>query len=274
MVNFNAAINYVNNLGNSALGYVANNPGKSVGGFIVLDGFTNGFGMSQDMLDAVIANEGLAENSARAAAGEFGEILEETNDVAFNWSDMLTEGAQRAAGFLGETEDGNVLYGIAEGLNAGTDVLTDGEEIAYNSFTQGEFTWDTQDEWYETFGGNGEEPTESAGGEPSTDPVEDSAEMDNVDSGDSGGTTPDQGYDTFAEGLEAQDQSSVEYIEGALEADPGLVDEASVEDDGLYVDSVRVEWSEIDSSTEEYLRDAAEDGDLAQALSEYEQENL
>lgn len=263
MININAAINYVNNLGNSALSYVANNPGKSVGGFIILDGFTNGFGMSQDMLDAAIANEGLAENSARAAAGEFGEILEETNDVAFNWSDMLTEFTQTAVGYMGTTEDGNVLYPVAEGLNAVTDVAADGEEIAYNSITEGEFTWETKDEWYHS--------SASEAAEPSTGSVEGSGEMDGVDSE---GMTPDQEYDALVQSLENQDESSLDHINTALRADKGLVENASIDGNELNIDEVQAYLTKVDPETEEILREADHKGYLADVLSKYEEENL
>jgi len=87
--------------------------------------------------------------------------------------------------------------------------------------------------------------------------------------------TPTPDYSGFAEGLQSQNSSSVEYVEGALEADPGQVETVEVDDEGLYVDSVLIEWDapEMTDSMEQYLRSAAEEGNLAQELSNYETQN-
>lgn len=98
------------------------------------------------------------------------------------------------------------------------------------------------------------------------------------DVGDTGDTRDGSGginnYSRFEAGLKNQDSESLSYLEGALEADPGGVDEVSFESDGLYVDSVLAEWGEMDNSTRNYLQKAEKSGDLDEWLTRYEEENL
>lgn len=81
-------------------------------------------------------------------------------------------------------------------------------------------------------------------------------------------------YSRFESGLQNQSSQSLDYVEGALESDPGQVGEVSFESDGLYVDSTVAEWDRMDRSMKNYLERAEKSGDLDEWLSEYESQNL
>lgn len=83
-------------------------------------------------------------------------------------------------------------------------------------------------------------------------------------------------YSRFESGFQNQNSESLEYVEGALEEDPGTVSGVSFESDGLYVDSTVVEWDnpKMDGAMRDYLEKAEKSGNLADWLSTYEQRNL
>lgn len=120
--------------GQSAKNYAQNNPKKAVAGIIAVDGVTNGFGMTTDMGDALLLNDGLMNGSAIQGAGEFAEVVEETNDVAFNWADMGVEAADAIISVGGhfDTGDGNFFALIPDAADVVTETVTDGEEYAWN----------------------------------------------------------------------------------------------------------------------------------------------
>lgn len=154
--------NEVQNQATNAGVWAMDNPYKAGGLAIASDVVTNGGDMSADLADFFFSNDGLAQNSPKAGAREFAEVLEETNDVLFNWTDMATEGLKGATSMGGTLEDGNLAYGVAEGLDGVADMLTDGEEIIYNG-VRGEGFTDPGTEWYEEIGnlfGGGEAPAD------------------------------------------------------------------------------------------------------------------
>ncbi len=91
-----------------------------------------------------------------------------------------------------------------------------------------------------------------------------------------GGSSRIVDYKDFETGLKSQSPESLTYVEGALEADPGDVNDVSFESDGLYIDSTVAEWDhpDMDQSMRTYLENAEQSGDLDEWLSKYEKQNL
>lgn len=165
---------------------------EALGVFLFLDGTTNGFGMTADTIDFFLSNDGVANGSLAQFGGEGYEILEETNDVAFNWADMLAELGKNTAAIGGTTEDGNIAYWVADGLENITEAFADTGEVAKNVY-EGDGFHGEPTEWYESnyAGGDGAAQDPGTSGEP----------------GNQGTDTPEPTEDTYTE---TEDQGTQE----------------------------------------------------------------
>jgi hypothetical protein len=292
--------------------WAADNPKKSAVVFIAADGATNGFGMTTDTLDAFFANDGLQSGSAVEGVVEFGEAGEEVNDVLVNPLDMSVGAVDYLVSVGGnfDWEDGNVFALVPDAANGVTEFLGDGEVYFVNAVSGDGLT--AEPEIYEeqplqsyvnavtsTFNGafeavsgfldggsggenpaNGTEGSNVSGENGATDlngtepdpqnGYQNGNEVGNGATDDPAVSDPVGNYSEFASQI--QNSDSAGYIEGALQADPGEVEEVRVGDDGVYFDSVVAEWSEMDQSTEEYLRSAAEESNLTELFRQYENE--
>lgn len=128
--------------------WVGDHKAETAGGLLVLDITTNAGHFTGQTVDAFFSNDGVREGSLRVGMHEFGEILEESNDVLFNWTDMLWEGAEASLGAVGKTEDGNLAYAIVDGTEVIPEMLTDPGEVAENVY-EGEGLRGDDGEYYE-----------------------------------------------------------------------------------------------------------------------------
>ncbi|MFB6197534.1 MAG: hypothetical protein ABEI52_04600, partial [Halobacteriaceae archaeon] len=77
-------------------------------------------------------------------------------------------------------------------------------------------------------------------------------------------------YEDFEEGLDNLDQEDISYFQGALKADPGYVQDVEIAVEGIYFDSVVLEYDRMSQDLEQILRKAEETGNIESWLERHE----
>jgi serine/threonine protein kinase len=77
-------------------------------------------------------------------------------------------------------------------------------------------------------------------------------------------------YEDFEEGLDNLDQEDISYFQGALDADPGYVQDVEIGSEYIFFDSVALEYDRMSQDMEQYLNRAEETGNIESWLERYE----
>lgn len=215
--------------------WAENNPKKAIlGSAFALDVTTNGGDMTIDAIQFFGRNDGVAEAAQGDASGavkgfvyDLGEVVEESNDVAFNWLEKTMEGGKYLTGLAGDVEDGNIAKGVFIAGDVVAEFLKDGEEYLFN-YANGNGWERSQDfEHMRNLLSDGSESAVENGGEtPSLEPGEPETPEGGQGEGTPDGGTGGSGEEFYGEinAYEIFDQSDHEALDAFFQ-DAGTPEE-------------------------------------------------